>query len=74
VTTNAYLEEYGEEYVGMSKETAIEIILSFSEYEDKEQVANGIKRTNQPPYLSVPPIAYLKYKNSLTKKLNTDES
>lgn len=64
-TTSVYEEQYGQEYVGMDKETAIYIIHNFSEYEHKEKVEDKIRRSDKPPFLRVPPMAFLLYKETL---------
>lgn len=63
----SYEQEYGKEYVGMSKLLATRIIEEFSEYEDKKFVIRGIQHTKSPPYLSVPPTAWLKYQEHMRK-------
>jgi len=65
VIHDSYREEFGEGFVGMSKETASKIILEFSDYENKEKVVEEIMRSHSPPYIFVPPYFYTKYIHSL---------
>lgn len=68
ITEASYREQFGDDYVEMNKETAIIVMREYSDYEDREGVIRTIKGTTLKPYMYVPPLAYLKYRESITNK------